>query len=307
MLAAVMFALVAPVSVGWQLLEVRGLGSEPVKLLVVSEDTVQLDGVAREVAVQVEVAAKAVQEELRHGRRPSAALVRDYLKTSARVPRTMVLRTWLALPEGLVTSTSVSDPLAGGRLWALHDASGERIAFVQWAGPKDVAKFRQLVAQLFSPSEGERVAAEEELRRHARGKAACAKVLVHAAGRTEYLPCGSGLAEMGELLGLLWPEVGEAARHRFGKMLFLTANAALPPGDTSLFPTFLLLRGLAPPVDGLGVAGGTLHFRQLAPELREFLLWELPDNPDIRGIVGERGIPPSDLTRSFPRWVRELF
>ncbi len=306
MLASVVIALAVPVSVGWQVLEVRGLTCDPVKLLVVVEDAAQRQGLTGETAARFDVVAAAVQINLREGREPDPALVRDYLAATQGLPKAKVLRTWLALPEGLVTSTFVSDEAAGGVAWGIDDPTGERIGLASWTGPQSAAESRDLLRRLFvATTEKEFSTAEEALIRKAKGRDSCVKLLVKAAGRSELLPCGSTTADMGELLSSLWPEVSSEARERLGKMLVFAAKAPARP-DGFAFPYFGFLRSFALPVERLGIAGAALQMVQLEPGSSEFIGWRLPDSAQVRAILGDKPLRPADLTLSFAQRLREI-
>lgn len=305
-----LLAFLAPVTVSWQLLEVRGLSPQPAQLLLVMEDTVQVEELRGEDAARVRTVAAAVHDALRDGGTPAPRLTADYLAAVQHAPKVVVTRMWLRLnEEELVTGVLVSDRSAGGRAWVISDQpTGEKVALVQWEGQRDREMEQHLRTLLFGGDEKARAEAEAALVQRAKAKRNCRRVAVQAAGRRELLPCRATVEDMATTLALFWPEVAAEARPRLGAMLHFAHAARFPEAaDGALFPYYMMLRSFALPPQALGIADAEVNVRQLQPtDVREFLRWRLPSGDEFRPFWGKREVPPSDLSLSFPQRLRRL-
>lgn len=305
---ATIFALLAPVAVSWQLLEIRGLSPQPVQLLLVAENAVRADHLRGEQAARFRTLATAVQEALKNGGTPSARLTADYLAATQEAPRVLVVRTWLRLgEEEPVRGVYLSDRSAGGQALVIVDPpTGDTVALVRWEGQRDAETERHVRTLLSSADEKARAEAEAALIRRAKGRRPCLRVAVHAGGRRELLPCNATHEDMAATLAALWVELASEARPRLGAMLrFIHGARFTPPADGALFPYFTMLRSMAVPPQVLGIAETPVSVRQLQPtDIRDFLRWSLPSGDVFRPFWGKPELPASDLSLSFPQLLR---
>lgn len=306
--------LAAPVVVSWQLLEIGGITTPPLQLLVLKEDTAVLEMASSNEKLLAEGLAVRIREELEAGRSPSPRLAFDYLAAVRSVPHVLFLRSWLRFPSGEVVEASfVSDNRANGRALRFFDrTSGEKVVLVQWWGEVD-EELRDALAIIIGGGNPEKQQeAVESLKKKAKfGRIPCHRVSVEAAGRVELLPCGATNKDMGEALAGLWPYLEDSARQRLGSMVHVAHSAQFSlkaAEEGALFPLFMLLRPLTVQPFFLGLPDSPLPVRQLEPsKYEEMIQWQLPLGERFQLFLGKKEISPTDFSLSFAQMLRRYF
>ena len=306
-------SLAVPVLVSWQLLSVTGLGPRPVQALVVREEAPCIEVLGSEDVGRLRALAAAFPDE-DHLDEVSPRLARDWMQLVYDGPTRLVVRMWVDLPDGIVRSTLLRDAADDGILWVVEDTvSGATAGVLDWGrGGPNVREL--LFRRLFdASSEEEKEQVLEELRKELT-KGGCRTLAVSVRGIRTPLDCDAPPRELAESLADGWAEyLTPAERRRLGTVFRLLHHGAaqlLESPEMSVNP-MLVLAGVRLPLEPLGLDSGPgVRIRQIRPSLEDGGAvpgFVYPDGPEIRRLAGRKGIVPSDMERSFARWIRALF
>ncbi|MEW5877360.1 MAG: hypothetical protein AB1751_04740 [Acidobacteriota bacterium] len=314
MVTLTLLAVAAPVVVSWQLLEIPGLTTPPVELLLVREETAVLEAAPERERFLAEGLAAQILKELEGKRSPGRSLTLEYLAAVRNVPAVLFLRGWLRFPGGeVVEANYVSDQRSNGEALGFSDRlSGEKVVLVRWWGKVDEEILDALATIISGTNAEKQKEALESLKKKAKaGRIPCQRVSVEAAYRVELLPCGATKEDMGEALARLWPYLEDSARQRLGVMVQVAYSAQFSVKgavEGVLFPYFIFLRPLAVQPFFLGLSESPVPIKQLEPSsYTDMIQWQLPSGEHFRSFWGKKEISPIDFSLSFREMLRRYF